>query len=182
VAVQPEPDFTDRIREAALQLFNERGYGSATVEAIAHAAGVGVGTIYRRWPDKPALANDVFAWVESSIIEAVTGKPLEARTGKQQFLELWRRTWDFSARHPDRVVFVEGHTHEAFLDDENRAMKDRFLQHIARRFDQIGLRASPELAVSMITGTIVQLIRNRVKADPNDLGERLWAALRAESH
>jgi AcrR family transcriptional regulator len=181
VVAQPEPDSTDRIRQAALRLFNERGYGSATVEAIAQAAGVGVGTIYRRWPDKPALANDVYAWVEASIIDAVTGRPFEARNGKQQFLELWRRTWDFSTRYPDRVVFVEGHTHEAFLDDENRAMKTRFLLDIARRFDQIGLRVSPELAVSMITGTIVQLIRNGAAADPDDIGERLWAALRTES-
>jgi AcrR family transcriptional regulator len=175
----PGADPADRIRSAALRLFNERGYGSATVEAIADAAGVGVGTIYRRWPDKPTLANAVFGWAEDSIIDAISGAPVEARTPKRQFLELWDRTWAFAMTHPDRVVFIEGHTHEAFLDDANRAKKQAFLDHIALVFREIGVRAAPELAVSMITGTLVHLIRSGFTADPADVGERLWSALRA---
>lgn len=173
----PDGELVDRIREAALGLFNERGYGSATVDAIAHAAGVGVGTLYRRWPDKPALANDVFHWVEASIIDAVGGTPLTGPTPEARFLEMFRRVWDFADTHPDRVVFVEGHTHEAYLDDANRAMKASFLAGIADELTDIGIRATPELAVSMVTGTVVHLIRTGTKADPDDLGPRLWTAL-----
>lgn len=173
----PDGELVDRIREAALGLFNERGYGSATVDAIAHAAGVGVGTLYRRWPDKPALANDVFHWVEASIIDAVGATPITGATPEARFLEMFRRVWDFADAHPDRVVFVEGHTHEAFLDDANRAMKASFLAGIADELTDIGIRATPELAVSMVTGTLVHLIRSGTKADPDDLGPRLWTAL-----
>ena len=166
MAETPNADPAERIRSAALRLFNERGYGSATVEAIAESAGVGVGTIYRRWPDKPALANDVFGWAQDSVFEAIAGAPLEARAPKQQFLELWHRTWAFAARHPERVVFIEGHTHEAFLDDPNRAKKQAFQGHIATAFSAIGVRAAPEVAVAMITGTLVQLIRQRHRRRP----------------
>jgi len=49
-----------RILEAAKQLFAERGLG-VTLHDIAHRAGVGVGTIYRHFPDKAVLIDILFA-------------------------------------------------------------------------------------------------------------------------
>jgi AcrR family transcriptional regulator len=43
-----------RILEAAGELFALRGLG-VTLDDIAHHAGVGVGTVYRRFPDKELL-------------------------------------------------------------------------------------------------------------------------------
>jgi AcrR family transcriptional regulator len=48
-----------RILEAARVVFAERGLG-ATLDEIAHAAGVGVGTVYRRYPDKEELIDALF--------------------------------------------------------------------------------------------------------------------------
>jgi AcrR family transcriptional regulator len=177
VATLPDP--ADRIRDAAVRLFNDRGYGSATIEAIAHAARVGVGTIYRRWPDKPALANEVFAWVETSIYDTVVAPPLTTRSPKQQFLELWHRMWDYGVRHPERIVFIEGHSHEAFVNASNRELKRKVVDIAADLLRRAGILAPADVAVSMITGTLVHLIRSGTEADPADLGERLWRALRA---
>jgi AcrR family transcriptional regulator len=44
-----------RIIEAAREVFATRGL-SATLDDVAHHAGVGVGTVYRRFPSKEALA------------------------------------------------------------------------------------------------------------------------------
>jgi AcrR family transcriptional regulator len=44
------------ILQTARKLFAERGT-SVTLNDIAHAAGVGVGTVYRRFPDKEALLD-----------------------------------------------------------------------------------------------------------------------------
>ncbi len=43
-----------KILEAAAQVFAEQGL-DATLDEVAAAAGVGVGTVYRRFPDKDAL-------------------------------------------------------------------------------------------------------------------------------
>jgi AcrR family transcriptional regulator len=48
-----------RILDAASELFAERGLG-VTLNDIAHHAGVGVGTVYRRFPDKAQLIEGLF--------------------------------------------------------------------------------------------------------------------------
>ncbi len=48
-----------RILDAARELFAERGLG-VTLNDIAHHAGVGVGTVYRRFPDKAPLIDALF--------------------------------------------------------------------------------------------------------------------------
>jgi AcrR family transcriptional regulator len=48
-----------RILEAARELFSERGL-SVTLNDIAHYAGCGVGTVYRRFPDKEQLIDALF--------------------------------------------------------------------------------------------------------------------------
>jgi AcrR family transcriptional regulator len=48
-----------KILEAAAQVFAEQGL-DATLDEVAAAAGVGVGTVYRRFPDKDALIAALF--------------------------------------------------------------------------------------------------------------------------
>ena len=48
-----------RVLDAARELFAEEGLG-ITLNDIAHHAGVGVGTVYRRFPDKSQLIEELF--------------------------------------------------------------------------------------------------------------------------
>ncbi|MFF1820137.1 TetR family transcriptional regulator [Kribbella sp. NPDC058245] len=48
-----------RVVAAAREVFRDRGIG-ATLNDVAHHAGVGVGTVYRRFPDKEALVDALF--------------------------------------------------------------------------------------------------------------------------
>src|ERR1700733_620158 len=48
-----------RILAAAAQVFTERGL-DAPLDEVARAAGVGIGTVYRRFPDKEALVAALF--------------------------------------------------------------------------------------------------------------------------
>jgi AcrR family transcriptional regulator len=49
-----------RILQAAAEVFGERGL-QATLDDVARRAGVGVGTVYRRFPSKEVLAEALFA-------------------------------------------------------------------------------------------------------------------------
>jgi AcrR family transcriptional regulator len=48
-----------RILRAAAEVFTERGL-RATLDDVADRAGVGIGTVYRRFPDKEALVEALF--------------------------------------------------------------------------------------------------------------------------
>jgi len=48
-----------RILAAAAEVFTERGL-DATLDEVARAANVGVGTVYRRFPDKESLVAELF--------------------------------------------------------------------------------------------------------------------------
>jgi AcrR family transcriptional regulator len=48
-----------RILAAAAEVFTERGL-DATLDEVARAAGVGIGTVYRRFPDKESLVSELF--------------------------------------------------------------------------------------------------------------------------
>jgi AcrR family transcriptional regulator len=48
-----------RILRAAAEVFTQRGL-DATLDDVARQAGVGVGTVYRRFPDKESLVTELF--------------------------------------------------------------------------------------------------------------------------
>ncbi|NKQ57511.1 TetR/AcrR family transcriptional regulator [Amycolatopsis sp. K13G38] len=57
-----------RIIAAAREVFRERGF-EATLDDVAHHAGLGVGTVYRRFPNKEQLIESMFADRMTEIIE-----------------------------------------------------------------------------------------------------------------
>ena len=60
-----------RILEAAHEVFGERGL-RATLDEVAGRAEVGVGTVYRRFPDREALVKAVYEDRVQELIEMVT--------------------------------------------------------------------------------------------------------------
>ncbi|MGH3070043.1 MAG: TetR/AcrR family transcriptional regulator [Streptosporangiaceae bacterium] len=65
-----------RILRAAAEVFTARGL-QATLDDVAHQAGVGVGTVYRRFPDKESLVEALFERRVQSLV-ALAEQALEA--------------------------------------------------------------------------------------------------------
>jgi AcrR family transcriptional regulator len=75
-----------RLLEAATEIFAAHGL-DAPVEEIAHSAGVGMGTLYRRFPTKEALIEQLVQDVFEQVIDAGR-RALEAAdgTGLERFI------------------------------------------------------------------------------------------------
>ncbi|MGD0313070.1 MAG: helix-turn-helix domain-containing protein [Acidimicrobiales bacterium] len=58
----------ERILTAAAEVFAERGL-DATLDEIAHRAGVGVGTVYRRFPGKEELIEALFEQAVNELVD-----------------------------------------------------------------------------------------------------------------
>ena len=74
------PLATDRTRailQAAGDLFDEVGYDQLRVQDIASRAGVGLATLYRRWPTKQALLVDALREKNQTFERPGEGDPLE---------------------------------------------------------------------------------------------------------
>jgi AcrR family transcriptional regulator len=86
----------DRLLAAASRVFAEHGL-DAGVADIAHAAGVGMGTLYRRFRTKDELIEALVRDVLQTIIE-MASRALDAPggTGLEQFLQ---ESSDYQARH-----------------------------------------------------------------------------------
>src|SRR5581483_3139490 len=68
---RPRSEEADRaILAAATELLTEHGLAGMSIEEVAARAGVGKSTIYRRWPNRGALALDAFLTEFSSQLPA----------------------------------------------------------------------------------------------------------------
>src|SRR5258707_14756445 len=66
----------ERILCAARRLFDERGAGCVSMDDVAEAAGVGKGTLFRRFGSRASLAAAVLSQRERGLQEALTrGEP-----------------------------------------------------------------------------------------------------------
>ena len=84
-----------RILDTAGQLFAERGLG-VSLDEIARHAGVGVGTVYRRFPDKDQLIDALF--------EARIGEILAVATASLEISDPWEALVHFLERSMELQV------------------------------------------------------------------------------
>jgi AcrR family transcriptional regulator len=94
-----------RILDTARVLFAERGLG-VSLDEIARHAGVGVGTVYRRFPDKEQLIDALF--------EARLGEILAVASASLEMPDPW-----------DALAYFLQHSME--LQVEDRALKELLL-------------------------------------------------------
>ena len=68
----PRPELRERVFRAALDLFRETGYESATIELVARRAGVAKGTVFNFFPSKGAILLAHYAELEARFASLLT--------------------------------------------------------------------------------------------------------------
>jgi AcrR family transcriptional regulator len=110
----------ERLLQAAQHLIEEGGYAAASVVAIADAAGVASGTLYRHWPSKGELFAELFRNVcdrevraMEAAADAAADKPAVERieavltTFAERALRRPRLAWALIAEPVDPLVDAE---------------------------------------------------------------------------
>ena len=133
----------EQVLDAAARVFAAQGL-AASVEEIARVAGVGMGTLYRRFPTKEALIEELVREQLSDIMAAATAaQQLPGGAGLEAFL--WRTGELFAARCGCLSrLWTEANT--ANLVDEIRRLMGELLADSQRH----GL-VRPDAAVSDIS-------------------------------
>ncbi len=89
------------ILESARSLFNDLGFDKTSTRAIATHAGVGVGTVFSHFPDKPSLLiATLLDDLASTQANAMQSLPVEAHVC-EKFLHLARAFYIYYSKRPD---------------------------------------------------------------------------------
>ena len=125
----------ERILAAAMELYRERG-GAFTVEEVASRAGVGIGTVYRRFETKNALLDELARPFFEQLLataQAVRAHPVPAERLEVLIRSMAERhaadgmrsgrLWDTAVARPLRDEYA--HTVELILADARAAGRVR---------------------------------------------------------
>ena len=148
-----------RILASAREVFGQRGL-EATLDDIAHHAGLGVGTVYRRFPSKEHLVEAMFAERMEEIGD-LAEEALKADDAWQAFVDFtWKSAELHSADRGLREIMLSnkfGHEHVA---EEKARMVPLITQLVERAKAAGGLRAdfSPTdiPLLHMMVGSVVE--------------------------
>jgi AcrR family transcriptional regulator len=119
-----------RILKAAAQVFTERGF-EATLDEVARRAGVGVGTVYRRFPDKTSLAGALFEERIDALVQMAERAQEEpdAWAGLVWFLEHSAEMLAGDRGLREILLYaVHGHDHVTYARDQMRPAVDRLVK------------------------------------------------------
>ena len=161
---QKKAEKRQRLLDAALELFAERGFHGTAVPLVAEKAGVGAGTLYRFFESKEALVNEVYRQAKGRL-GAALGELDLALPPRQLFESFWQRLVDFARAEPVAFHFLELQDHAPYLDGESRAVEMTVLLpafQACQRFQEQGA-VRPDLPldvmIALIWGAFVGLFK-----------------------
>jgi len=154
------------IINAVLQLVAEQGFDGLSVEGVAARAGVGKGTIYRRWPGKEAMLVDALA----SVSEELPALPADGsiRDGLVEMVDTIRSSTQSTpagrllpkvmaavSQYPDVIEAYRGRV----VDARAQALREL----LARGVHQGELRPDLDIdmAVTLLVGPVLYLVMMR---------------------
>jgi TetR/AcrR family transcriptional regulator, regulator of cefoperazone and chloramphenicol sensitivity len=164
---RPTEDLTGRarIRDAALEVFAERGTKGATVQLIAAAAGVSTGLIRHHFGSKEGLRQACDEYAIGTLLHQAR-RALEEDTAAPGFLDSMYRASGSSTRYLARAL-VEGSPAAAALFATGAALAERFLT------DQDPERYPPGAAVTRDTATVMAATQLSTLALHGHIGRRM---------
>ncbi len=153
-----------RLLDAALELFETRGYDGVAVPEIAAKAGVATGTVYLYFADKAALVNALYRHWKTQYNAIVLAPVPPALVARDKFTTYWQRMTDFARAYPRATRFMDLHHHGSYLDAESIAL-GRFYRDTAEAFIRDAHAAGairdidPALIVALMWGAATGLTK-----------------------
>jgi AcrR family transcriptional regulator len=155
----------ERIIDAALELFAERGYHGTSVPSVMERAAVGGGSLYRRFESKEALVNAVFRDAKRRLEAALRDGVRDDLSPRALFDDFWARLAAFARDEPLRFRFLELQDHAPYLDGESRQLELAVLAPIlvaCMDFQRRGVfrrDVDPPTIMAFVWGAFVGLVK-----------------------
>jgi AcrR family transcriptional regulator len=109
-----------RLLRAALELFTTLGYHPTTTPQIAKKAGVAEGTIYRHFPSKQELLNELYRGAARWAVAQVAAADQDARPARATLEAVARTLCACAAQDPGVIRVLLLQRHGELLDERAR--------------------------------------------------------------
>ncbi|MEX1177565.1 MAG: TetR/AcrR family transcriptional regulator [Nitriliruptor sp.] len=154
-----------RLRDAARQVFAERGYAAARVEDVVAEAGVSHGTFYTYFTNK-AGALDALIDETARELQSVVEEPWDGPDAARAIASVIERFVDVFAGHADVMgTWLEASAHEPHFRQRLREVREGYIVRVAEQLDP-ALAATPHepmvaaaALVAMVEGYATQGLR-----------------------
>lgn len=178
------------ILDAALKELALHGFGGFRTDKVALVAGVSVGTVFKLFPDKKALANAVYMDCLVKIRGLLAPALMVEMPARQAFDLMWKAYSDLFFRNPECLAFFEYQLTSDFLDPHSRLGLQQLRQGLAvwiKKHQDAGVfkRNSIELLRALAIGSIMRVVRESMdghiemnKTKFQELNELIWDAIR----
>lgn len=158
------PSHRDELLEAALRLFAAHGVKNTTIRDITGAVGVTEAALYRHWPSKQALAEELIEQASAELTERLGEAADNAPTPETKLAAVIDGLFTYHEQDRDRFDLV---VHVAHLDPsmvENRTSRpSTVVLPVLREGIRSGVfrKTSPELALALIIGAVARTTQLR---------------------
>ncbi len=132
-AAAPRPKTRERILQASLQLFNERGERNVTTNHIAAELGISPGNLYYHFRNKTDIILALLTCYQAQMLEVLhvpPDRPLTALDKMAYFRALSTQLWAYRFIHRDIHHLME-------LDEQIRARYPQFAAQVMQQGRQI---------------------------------------------
>jgi len=133
-----------KLKEAALDIFCEKGVEATTVEDITEKADLGKGTLYRHFADKDEM---VFTLIEDAIehlIERLRSYPDEPENMEDVLEHFLNAHYDFFAENSEEFILLfQGRL--KLQDDAAEDLEKLYLRYLEEIENQVSQYVSPKI-------------------------------------
>lgn len=146
-----------RILDAATTVFTAIGYGAATMEEVARAAGMSKKTLYGMFPDKRALFTALISVIDVYPIEALHSDPANSRTAlRERLFALAKLALSKRQVEVTRLVISEAHRCPELADAFHAKGVEKARAYLANALQSFQ-DANPAMEIRDIESTAVTL-------------------------
>ncbi len=141
------------ILQAARAVFNEDGFGRATVDAVAQRAEVGKGTIYLYFANKDAILSELTFQALGDLVQQLRAandrcSPLHPDHRLSAMAEAYLA---FARNAPDYFRLLNAFSHGGLLEGITAEMRDRIVAESSQALDLVAQAISDGVALGMFT-------------------------------
>jgi AcrR family transcriptional regulator len=164
-----------KIMEAALKLFVEKGFHGTSTAEIARTAGVATGTLFHYFHTKEELINSLYLYTKESMFSQMKEHFEADKSLKENLKGLWSKFIYFSMENPYKFQFILiFHTSPyitSLTKEQLETQTDALLTVYQKGVNDNELKEAPfEIIIEYFWGNIISTI-NYFNKYPEKLGD-----------